>query len=151
MRQWDGSRTRSHLHKTSLKWRHKDRGRKEMPIDLLQPTLFSRLVLNIHKIMICGLLPTPPSLRRRRVAHNHVSLNPIHFLFRLVFIYGSSRYLLMIKPVRAWIMHRWRTIFLDHYCADLIAVYENILGYTVLTFFRLEKSKSKKIGTKYFD
>lgn len=47
------------LHKASLKRWHKDGGRKEMPIDLPQPTLFSRLVLNIHKTMICGLLPTP--------------------------------------------------------------------------------------------
>lgn len=44
-----------HLHKASIKRRHKDGGRKEMPIDLPQPTLFSRPVLNIHKTMICGL------------------------------------------------------------------------------------------------
>lgn len=64
---WVDARTRStveilhavNLHKASLKRRHKDGGRKEMPIDLPQPTLFSRLVLNIHKTMICGLLPTP--------------------------------------------------------------------------------------------
>lgn len=91
----------SHLHKASLKRRHKDRGRKEMPIDLPQPTLFSRPVLNIHKTMICGLLPTPPPPppppSSRCAAQSRFSPGPIHFLFRIVFTNGSSRYLLMIE------------------------------------------------------
>lgn len=46
-----------HLHKASLKRRHKDGGRKEMPIDLSRRRYFRGRLLNIHKTMNCGLLP----------------------------------------------------------------------------------------------